>query len=133
MPILRYIVVPLVIFWIACYFFWETAKRYPAWVIGAVSLWIIVVLIRMRRQKKRDVQRGWRVGHVGRDSMYYEELRDGAWRRIAIEGELLDGKAHHVIYFRSLNFPDWASGRSEEIIGRIKSEFHPPQYEYDET
>jgi hypothetical protein len=37
------------------------------------------------------------VGHDGRDSVYYEELHDGAWRRLAIDGEMLTGGAHHVI------------------------------------
>jgi hypothetical protein len=63
--------------------------------------------------------------------MYYEEFRDGVWHRIEIDGEMLVGKAHHVIYFGSLKFPEWAIERREEIIARIKSKFHPPQYEYD--
>jgi hypothetical protein len=49
----------------------------------------------------RDSGRGWRVGHAGRDMMYYEEKHDGAWRRIELSGEMLTGGAHHVIYFRS--------------------------------
>lgn len=35
-------------------------------------------------------------------------------------------------YFASIRFPDWAEGRREEIIGRIKSAFPEPDYEYDE-
>jgi hypothetical protein len=80
-------------------------------------------------------QRGWRVGHQGRDRMYYEELRDGAWERIDIDGEMLMGRAHHVIYFASpeqwLRYPVWARGRRDEIIARITSEFREPDYEYD--
>lgn len=79
-------------------------------------------------------QRGWRVGHQGRDEMFYEEWHEGSWRRIRISGELLTGHAHHAIYFeppeRWLNYPDWARHRREEIIARIKSEFRPPDYEY---
>jgi hypothetical protein len=41
-----------------------------------------------------DEQRGWRVGHQGRDQMYYEELHQGAWKRIEIDGEMLMGRAH---------------------------------------
>lgn len=78
--------------------------------------------------------RGWRVGHSGRDQMYYEELLGGAWQRIAIDGEMLMGPAHHVIYFASpekwQSYPEWARGRRDEIISRIKSEFAPPDYEY---
>lgn len=80
------------------------------------------------------VARGWRVGHRGRDEMYYEELRDGRWERIPISGEMLMGRAHHVIYFASprewLAYPDWARHRRTEIVARVKSEFRPPDYEY---
>jgi hypothetical protein len=81
-----------------------------------------------------DKSRGWRVGHRGRDFMCYEEWRDGAWQRIDIDGEMLMGRAHHVIYFRSpeqwQSYPEWARHRREEIIARIKFEFREPDYEY---
>jgi hypothetical protein len=80
------------------------------------------------------MERAWRVGHHGRDQMYYEELRDGVWERIAIDGEMLMGRAHHVIYFatpeRWLQYPAWARERRDEIIARIVSEFREPDYEY---
>jgi hypothetical protein len=83
-----------------------------------------------RGAQKRD----WNVGHRGRDGMYYEEFRDGEWHQIEIDGEMLIGPAHHVIYFASpehwLRYPEWARGRRDEIIARIKSEFHEPHYEY---
>ncbi len=77
----------------------------------------------------------WRVGHSGRDMMYYEEARDGRWERIEISGEMLMGPAHHVIYFDSpaeweKRVPEWARGRRSEIIARIRSAFRPPDYEY---
>jgi hypothetical protein len=78
--------------------------------------------------------RGWRVGHVGRDMMYYEERIAGAWHRIDIDGEMLIGRAHHVIYFASAerwqSYPEWARHRRTEIITRIKREFRAPDYEY---
>ncbi len=79
----------------------------------------------------------WRVGHRGRDQMFYEECEKGLWRRIEIDGEMLTGPAHHVIYFASPDqwqkYPEWAKGRREEIVSRIKSEFRPPDYEYFEN
>jgi hypothetical protein len=82
-----------------------------------------------------ETERGWRVGHRGRDAMYYEELHGSSWRRIEIHGEMLTGRAHHVIYFDSperwLGYPEWARDRRDEIITRIKSEFREPDYEYD--
>jgi hypothetical protein len=81
-----------------------------------------------------DPERGWRVGHQGRDCMYYEEWRAGTWQRLEISGELLTGPAHHVIYFDSprrwLEYPEWARHRRDEIIARIKEEFGQPDYEY---
>jgi hypothetical protein len=67
--------------------------------------------------------------------MYYEELQEGEWRRLDIDGEMLTGRAHHVIYFGSRESwneaPDWARGRRDEIIRRIKSAFPIPDYEYE--
>jgi hypothetical protein len=83
---------------------------------------------------RSDKARGWRVGHQGRDSMYYEESHGGNWQRIAIDGEMLMGRAHHVIYFASperwQGYPEWARDRRDEIISRIKSQFRAPDYEY---
>ncbi len=79
-------------------------------------------------------QRHWRVGHHGRDMMYYEENISGTWQRIDIDGEMLMGRAHHVIYFASAerwqSYPEWARDRRAEIIARIKGEFREPDYEY---
>lgn len=47
-----------------------------------------------------------------------------------IDGEMLTGRAHHVIYLSWLTFPDWAKGRETKIVERIKREFHEPDYEY---
>lgn len=81
-----------------------------------------------------DDARGWRVGHRGRDQMFYEERHGWTWDRIEISGEMLMGPAHHVIYFATpsqwLQYPAWARDRRDEIIARIKSEFRPPDYEY---
>jgi hypothetical protein len=80
------------------------------------------------------MERAWRVGHQGRDQMYYEELHGGVWERIDIDGEMLTGRAHHVIYFappeRWLQYPEWANARRDEIIARVVSEFREPDYEY---
>lgn len=66
--------------------------------------------------------------------MYYEELHGGVWERIDIDGEMLTGRAHHVIYFASpeswLRYPHWARQRRDEIIARITSELREPDYEY---
>jgi len=67
--------------------------------------------------------------------MYYEERVQGQWQHLEISGEMLTGRAHHVIYFASAaswqSYPAWAKHRREEIIGRIKSAFREPDYEYE--
>ncbi len=69
--------------------------------------------------------------------MYYEEMVKGHWERIWINGEMLCGKAHHVIYFPSreqwATLPEWTRGRQIEIVARIKQAFTPPGYEYQEA
>lgn len=84
-----------------------------------------------------DDAAGWRVGHHGRDMMYYEERHGRSWQRIDISGEMLTGRAHHVIYFADeaawRGYPEWARHRRDEIIARIKSRFREPDYEYDES
>ena len=78
--------------------------------------------------------RGWRVGHRGRDQMFYEEKIGGVWQRLEIDGEMLTGRAHHVIYFASAEvwrgYPEWARERRDEIVARVKSVFREPDYEY---
>lgn len=82
----------------------------------------------------RDTTPAWRVGHRGRDQMFYEEQRDGQWQGIVVDGEMLMGRPHHVIYFASAEtwqrYPEWARQRRDEIIARIKNEFREPDYEY---
>ncbi|MGC4017224.1 MAG: hypothetical protein QM755_22330 [Luteolibacter sp.] len=94
---------------------------------GWLSVWK-----KLRRARAGD----WRVGHLSRDSLYYEEWLDGEWKRLVIDGEMLCGKGpHHVIYFASpaqwQDYPEWARHRRREIIDRIKSKFREPGYEYE--
>ena len=68
--------------------------------------------------------------------MYYEEQIDGMWQRLTLDGEMLMGRAHHVIYFDSpaqwQSYPSWARDRRTEILARVKSELREPDYEYAE-
>jgi hypothetical protein len=100
-------------------------------IVGLVLVWVAARALQAKRRRGN----GWRVGHVGRDGMFYEELHDGKWERLDIDGEMLHGtKAHHVIYFATEaawpRHPEWARGRRTEIVERIKSKFAPPYYEY---
>jgi hypothetical protein len=87
-----------------------------------------------RDEVRQSDGQAWRVGHTGRDQMYYEERCGDTWRRIAIDGEMLSGRSHHVIYFASpeiwSRYPEWARSRRDEIMARVKSEFREPDYQY---
>lgn len=76
--------------------------------------------------------RGWRVGHRGRDQLFYEDLRGGGWQRIEIDGEMLLGEPHHAVYLASperwQRYPAWARDRRDEIVARLRSELKEPGY-----
>lgn len=119
----------------------HTVGLSPAGLFGAFAVGHFIALLFFVFSKDASsgrtasVEPDWRVGHSGRDMMYYEEARGGRWERIEISGEMLMGPAHHVIYFDSSEawekrVPEWARGRRTEIIARIKSAFRPPDYEY---
>lgn len=101
--------------------------------------WLVTAAPREEQRREMPAVSGgseWRVGHQGRDQIFYEERLDGAWQRIVIDGEMLMGRPHHVIYFASPEswhrYPEWARHRRDEIIARIKSQFREPDYEYSD-
>lgn len=114
----------------------ESSPTALFWIFGIGLLIFFVFLSFGKKSGPPPNAAGWRVSHTGRDQMLYEERANGAWRSLVIDGEMLLGPAHHVIYFRSADewtrYPDWAQGRRDEIIARIKSQFRPPDYEYHE-
>jgi hypothetical protein len=119
-------------------------------VCGGLGVWLVSGRVRTEFGVKRppalpmmahageatpgEESRGWRVGHRGRDMMFYEERVAGGWQRLDLDGEMLTGRAHHVIYFASAeswrSYPAWARDRRDEIIGRVTSVFREPDYEY---
>jgi hypothetical protein len=113
-----------------CFLLLEAARRFPIYFIGGTALLVAGWCFFQHSLKKRDMQRGWRARDVGPEELCYEEWREGAWQPIQIPGEML--LDHHVIYLARLELPDWAKERRDEIVGRIKSAFRSPDYEYDE-
>jgi hypothetical protein len=104
--------------------------RYPLHVCGALAAIVMIGAISYLLNDRKNKKRGWRVGHSGRDDMYYDEWRDETWKRIPIGGDMLTGEAHHVICFDSIEFPEWAFEHRELILQRVKQEFQPPDYRY---
>lgn len=102
---------------------------------GAVLLSFAALLGRARRGGTLRARR-WMVEHRGRDSFVYKELVGGRLEQIDIDGEMLVGTPHHVLYIPNetewdRRYPRWAQGRRREIVDRITSELRPPEYEYD--
>jgi hypothetical protein len=135
--ILKYVVLPLLVLAgcaIAVKVAWDHS---PTLVLSVIAGLLALGLIRGFFVRREDLKRGWRVGHEGRDQMFYEELVKGCWERVALDGEMLCGDSHHVIYFPSAEqwdaLPESFRGRRNEIIARIKQAFTPPGYEYHEA
>jgi hypothetical protein len=128
--LLQYVLLPLAITTLLVVALLALGLNYPKSLTSAALFGILTLYILRRRKETNDRARGWRVGHQGRDQMFYEEFSDEEWKRIKIDGEMLTGKAHHVVYLSSIKYPDWAQQRMGEINSRIMSEFKEPGYEY---
>lgn len=129
--ILQHLVLPLMSWIFLISIGIATAQEYPAQ-FGAFILFLIVIgLAREHLIRKMNERRGWRVGSTGRDTIFYDEKVNGEWKRITIYAEMLIGKVRRLIYLSSIEFPEWARSREDEIFARIKSEYPPPRYAYD--
>lgn len=49
---------------------------------------ILFFLIRFQIWKIRENKRGWRTRPIGRDSITYQEMINGRWEKIRINGEM---------------------------------------------
>ena len=102
--------------------------------VAVLALLMLVLEFLRRRQRRAWNDRGWRTQRVGRDELVYEELVDGAWKSLPIDGEMLTGASDFAIYFDSAErwaeYPSWARERRDEIISRIRQDCPAPRYEY---
>lgn len=91
----------------------------------------------LRRVSGADRRRGWRAGHRSRDSLFYEEIVEGRWQRIIIDGQMPFSSCdvRHIVWFPSetewTKLPDWTMGRRDLILQRMKQELAPPDYKYE--
>ncbi len=79
-------------------------------------------------------RRGFWARRLGRDPIEYQELHDGSMRRLLIAGEMIIG-GPHVVYVPSItdwdqSVPEWARGRRDEIIEKVKRDLGTRSYEY---
>ena len=132
--VVRYIALPLVAFVVCGALFLSTASAHPGFAAAVVALLVVIVVVAARRRNRRDLKRGWRFRPAGRDQFCYQELIDGQWTSITIDGSLLSGRPRHVIYMPTIEawgqLPAWARNRRAEIIARIKTQCPEPEYKY---
>jgi hypothetical protein len=107
--------------------------QFPAQLLWILSVLMILSVGRLFWVRHKNRKRGWRVGREVREQIYYDELRDGQWHRIHLDYEMPGKGSHHTIYFSSTRFPSWASPQRQQIADRIKNEYAPKDYEFDET
>jgi len=93
------------------------------------------VVYQLRRQYSLRF-RGYWVTRKGRDSIEYQERLADKVERIIIDGEMM-AVGPHVVYVPTdeewKKMPEWAQGRRDEIIGRVKDFLGSKNYEYDES
>ncbi|MEM6718530.1 MAG: hypothetical protein AAF611_04355 [Bacteroidota bacterium] len=99
-------------------------------ILSAIFLLVLIAyIIRTVKENKR----GWRAQPIGRDSILYQQKIKNEWKEIQIEGEMLVGDIHKIIYFKTEQdwaaYPEWAQNRTE-IIQRIKIDYPPHSTEY---
>lgn len=83
----------------------------------------------------RFLIRGWTIRGQGRDRIQYVERGNCS---IVLDAELMCGPLHRVISVPTAanwdsKVPDWARGRREEILARLKLTFPRPKYWFKET
>ena len=130
--VVRYIALPLAAF-IACgALLLSTASAHPGYAAVVTAVLVVILVVAVRRNNRRDLERGWRFRRAGRDQFFYQELIDGQWASITIDGEMLGGRPRHVIYMPTIEawgrLPAWARDRRAEIIARIQTECPEPDY-----
>jgi hypothetical protein len=129
--ILRHLVLPLTSsVFLTLIGIW-TAQRYPAQFGVFIAFLIVLGIIRERIARRRAELRGWRFS-PGRDEIFYHEKVNGEWKEIRIYVGVSEDLKYSIIDLSGIQFPAWALNHKDEIIARIKSEYSPPQYEYDE-
>lgn len=87
----------------------------PLYITAAIVALLVFGFINSRRIRRRDEERGWRVGRQGRDQLLYDKLREGKWERIDVDGAILEGTPHHVIYLSSTVFPLWGKSARKRL------------------
>ncbi|MGH9967572.1 MAG: hypothetical protein ACREBG_07025 [Pyrinomonadaceae bacterium] len=98
-------------------------------------LWPFFYLYAEARRQYSLSRRGYWARRAGRDSIRYEEKRGRSVEHVIIDGEMM-AVGPHVIYVPTdeewkKSAPEWAQGRRDEILERVKGILGSRSYEYD--
>jgi len=112
-------------------------RHYPVVATVLYASVIVYFVLRRVRSSWRLRKQGYRIVWHGRDSFYYEELADGQRRRAVMECEL-ESKGPRILRLPATEdwhwkMPEWARGRREEIVERVRSELKAMGVRYIES
>ena len=104
-------------------------------VLGAVVLLTAAGVVRGLWYQRSVRRTGWNIRHDGLHVIRYSEFVRLNIEEIVIDGEILVGTPHHALYIYGpaewdRRYPDWAHGRRDEIVRRIRSKCPDSEYEY---
>jgi hypothetical protein len=113
------------------YLFFRSFPIVAVILYGSVIFYIVSSRVRSSWRLRKQ---GYRVRWYGRDSFYYEELEAGQIRSLMLYGELMAKGPRHV-YFPDpevwqQKMPDWASGRRDEILAKVRDELGTRHFRY---
>jgi hypothetical protein len=101
-------------------------ETWIAYISAAVVIVGVSLTLWSRFREHRENSRGWRIGFEPVGIRYEEKKKDGAWVSLVIRGTPRGhGLGALLIPTDAVwdsRYPDWARGRREEILSRVKSE-----------
>jgi hypothetical protein len=103
--------------------------------LGVVALLAAINFVQLLRYRWFLKRSGWNVRLSGLHALSYCEVVDSKAEEVVIDGELLVGKPHHVLYIYGASewdrrYPEWARGRRDEILQRIRSKCPDSGYSF---
>jgi hypothetical protein len=103
--------------------------------VGLVAIAVTAAVLRGFLYRVSVRRAGWNIRHDGLHVIRYSELLGSKVEEIVIDGEMVHGTPHHVLYVPAApewdqRYPDWARGRRDEIVRRIRSKCPDSEYSY---
>jgi hypothetical protein len=103
--------------------------------LGVVAFAVTAMVARVLLYRVSLRRSGWNVRHDGLHVLRYSQVVGSKVEEIVIDGAIMPGTPHHVLYVPAApewdqRYPEWARGRRDEIVRRIRSECPDSEYSY---